>query len=243
MDEFWSLSAESSEKFEHIVAWVDCGGRGSRFGRGVFSRANWSNIPLDLFKRKSRNEVVVPFDAPNFALNRGSIAVFNELYFRVGRLKSGKHRQHYETFFYPLDAVRNWNRLYGRRGMYQYQCVIPQRDAQAAIVELLGETTRSGQASFLSVLKMLGNRPAPGLLSFSRPGATLAMDFPNNGDATLRLLARLDAIVAEAGGALYPAKDGRLPADMFRLSFPRWTEFNGLKDERMSSDFWRRVAG
>jgi FAD/FMN-containing dehydrogenase len=106
---------------------------------------------------------------------------------------------------------------------------------------LLDEIARSGQASFLAVIKTFGERPSPGMLSFSRPGATLALDFPNRGPETLAVMGRLDDIVREAGGALYPAKDGRIPARMFKLAYPRWEAFAALKDPRMSSDFWRRM--
>jgi L-gulonolactone oxidase len=104
------------------------------------------------------------------------------------------------------------------------------------------EITRAGQASFLTTLKTFGERASPGLLSFPRPGATLALDFPNRGKDTLELMSRLDAIVLEAGGAIYPAKDGRISAGAFQRSFPRWQEFLKHKDRGMNSDFWRRAA-
>jgi L-gulonolactone oxidase len=241
LDEFWTLAKESAEKFEHTVAWVDCTSSGAKFGRGIFSRANWR----DHQAFKSHDDSTwksVPFDAPAFLLNRFSVAAFNEIYFRANKAKVGLSRQHYAPFFYPLDALLNWNKLYGRRGMFQYQCVIPPGEAHAAIASLLDEITRSGQASFLAVLKTFGERASAGLLSFPRPGVTLAVDFPNRGAKTLSLLSRLDAIVSEAGGALYPAKDGRLLPDLFRRSFPRWREFLEYKDPSMNSDFWRRVA-
>src|SRR5262245_22956230 len=122
--------------------------------------------------------------------------------------------------------------------MLQYQCVIPRGPDRDAIPLLLNEITRSGQASFLAVLKTLGEPTSPGLLSFPRPGTTLALDFPNRGMETLSLMARLDRIVGDADGALYPAKDGRMSAHLFRQSFPRWQEFLKEKDPAMSSDFW-----
>jgi len=111
--------------------------------------------------------------------------------------------------------------------------------------KLLDEVTRSGQASFLVVLKTFGEKASPGLLSFPGPGTTLALDLPNRGEKTLALMAlmgRLDAIVSEAGGGLYPAKDARMTAQLFRQSFPRWQEFAKEKDPGMNSDFWRRVV-
>jgi len=241
LGEFWALTRESVDKFEHTVSWIDCGARGANFGRGLFSRANWRDDG-DFTAHDDRSWKTIPCDAPALLLNRASVAAFNEAYYRAGKSKAGLARRHYAPFFYPLDAIRNWNRLYGARGMRQYQCVVPPDCARDAIARLLDEITRSGQASFLAVLKTFGDRACAGLLSFPRPGATLALDFPNRGAETLRLMARLDAIVLEAGGALYPAKDGRMPAALFRRSFPRWQDFLDYKDPGMNSDFWRRVA-
>ena len=110
------------------------------------------------------------------------------------------------------------------------------------MLSLFDEIARSGQAAFLAVLKTLGDIPSFGLLSFPRHGVTLALDFPNRGVETFRLMDRLDAIVREASGAIYPAKDRRMSAEIFRCAFPRWEEFAKLKDPNMNSDFWRRVA-
>ena len=149
---------------------------------------------------------------------------------------------HYAPFFYPLDKVGHWNRLYGQPGFYQYQCLVPPSAADAAIEELMREIAASGAASALSVLKTLGPARSPGMLSFAREGATLALDFANRGAPTLALLGRLDDIVRQAGGRLYPAKDGRMPADMFRAGYPEWIGFAAHVDPRFSSNFWRRVA-
>jgi FAD/FMN-containing dehydrogenase len=241
LNEFWAIAEASVGKFEHTVSWIDCSARGANFGRGVFSRANWREDRV-FISHDDHSWKSIPFDAPGFLLNRFSVAAFNEVYFRANKAKAGLSRQHYAPFFYPLDAIMNWNRLYGRRGMFQYQCVIAPNNARAAITSLLDEITHSGQASFLAVLKTFGDRESLGLLSFPRPGATLALDFPNRGPEASCLLSRLDAIVSEAKGALYPAKDGRFSAEMFRHSFPLWREFLEHKDPAMNSDFWRRVA-
>jgi FAD/FMN-containing dehydrogenase len=241
LDEFWSVAEDSVSRFEHTVAWIDCLSTGASAGRGIFTRANWAEDG-QLYAHDDRNFKSLPFDFPSFALNGLSVAAFNELYYRVHRRKQGKVRQHYSAFFYPLDAIHNWNRLYGSRGMLQYQCAIPWGHERACMRALLNEIARSGQASFLAVLKTFGDRQSPGMLSFPRPGATLALDFPNRGPETLAVMSRLDDIVREAGGALYPAKDGRMPADMFKFAYPRWEEFASHKDPQMSSDFWRRVA-
>jgi L-gulonolactone oxidase len=207
----------------------------------VFTRANWA-LSGSLAAHDDRLSRSVPFNFPGFALNGLSVAAFNELYYRVNKLKRARQTQHYASYFYPLDAILNWNRLYGTRGMLQYQCVIPWSEERSALPALLDEIARSDQTSFLAILKTFGDRPSLGLLSFPRPGTTLALDFPNRGETTLALMGRLDAIVREAKGALYPAKDGRMPADMFRRSFPQWETFARLKDRALSSDFWRRVS-
>lgn len=241
LDGFWAIAEESGTRFEHSVAWVDCGYRGVRLRRGVFSRGNWRD-DRDLRPHDDNACRNVPVDAPHFLLNRFSATVFNEVYYRMKQAKVRRSRQHYAQFFYPLDTILNWNRLYGARGMLQYQCVVPPAQARGAVAMLLDEIAKSGQPSILAVLKVFGPRPSRGILSFPRPGVTLALDFPNRGEQTLRLMCMLDRIVGEAGGAVYPAKDGRLPPEVFRLSFPRWQAFVDFKDPGMNSDLWRRVA-
>jgi L-gulonolactone oxidase len=182
----------------------------------------------------------VPLDAPGFLLNRLSLSSFNEVYYRL----AGRARHttaSYNPFFYPLDAIGGWNRLYGRRGFYQYQSVVPPTDAEAVTAEMLRTIAEAGQGSFLAVLKTFGDVPSPGLLSFPRQGTTLALDFANHGRPTLSLLDRLDAIVREAGGRLYPAKDGRLPPAMFQAGYPALERFRPHIDPGMSSTFWRRM--
>ena len=148
----------------------------------------------------------------------------------------------YQPFFYPLDAIGQWNRIYGRHGMYQYQSVVPPGAAHDATKAMLKAISTPGEGSFLGVLKTFGDKPSPGLLSFPRAGTTLALDFPNRGASTLALMDRLDAIVREAGGRLYPAKDGRIPAAMFREGYPQLEAFRRHVDPHFSSHFWARVA-
>jgi FAD/FMN-containing dehydrogenase len=241
LDAFWAIAEESIGDYEHTVAWIDCVSRGSREGRGVFTRANWAEDG-GFVVHDDRALNTMPIEFPSMTLNRLSVAAFNEFYYGLHRLKRKRVRQDYWTWFYPLDSVLNWNRLYGSRGMLQYQCAIPWGDERVVMRFLLDEIARSGQASFLAVLKTFGDRPSPGWLSFPRPGATLALDFPNRGAETLALMSRLDAIVREADGALYPAKDGRIPTDMFRRAYPKWEALAAVKDPMLSSDFWRRVA-
>jgi len=139
--------------------------------------------------------------------------------------------------------VRDWNRLYGPRGLYQHQSVVPEPNARAAVAALLDCARRTGQGSFLTVLKRFGAMRSPGVLSFPRPGYTLTLDFPNKGAATLDLLAELDRITIGAGGAVNPYKDGRMSAATFAASFRDWRMLDAARDPAFISDFWRRTAG
>ncbi|MGE0410255.1 MAG: FAD-dependent oxidoreductase [Amphiplicatus sp.] len=239
LDEFFNLAAESEAGFEHTVAWIDCL---AAVGRGVFSRGNWAETGPRA-AAAPRPRAAIPFDAPSVLLNRASLAAFNALYYRLGRMRAGASRIRYDRFFYPLDAIGGWNRLYGARGFYQYQSVVPPAAARAATRDMLAAIAAAGEGSFLAVLKTFGDRPSPGMLSFPMAGATLALDFANRGERTMRLLARLDEIVAAAGGRLYPAKDGRLPRAMFEQGYPQAEEFSRYVDPAMSSGFWRRMTG
>lgn len=239
---FFRLAAEAGPTHEHTVAWIDCANGGKALGRGIFQRANWADAG-GLAPHPAKIGATVPLEAPTFALNGLTVRAFNALYWRLQRLGPARTTQHYGPFFYPLDAIAHWNRLYGRRGFYQYQCVVPPRDAEAAVVEMVRQIARAGAGSFLAVLKTLGPRASPGFLSFPCEGATLALDFPNRGARTLDLLARLDAVVAEAGGRLYAAKDGRMPAAMFRAGYcSHLPRFAAEIDPAFGSEFWQRVS-
>jgi len=240
LDAFWDVAGASVQTHEHTVAWIDCVASGAAFGRGILSRANW-RAGADRAVHDDRGWRRVPFDAPSALLNAWTIGALNAAYFRLQKRKAAIRAEHYARFFYPLDAIADWNRLYGRPGLYQYQCVIPAPAQQDAVRALLHEIVAAGEASFLAVLKTFGGLPSPGLLSFPREGATLALDFPNRGRSTLALMERLDAIVRAACGALYPAKDGRMSAAMFRSGYPSWERFGSFVDPAFDSDFWRRI--
>ena len=241
-DEFMALARASTATAEHTVAWIDCTSAGRKGGtRGLFSRANWlTDGHLEPHRDSAARSL--PVELPALAINPWTLKAFNTLYYTAGALKSGRRRVHYAPFFYPLDQLRNWNRAYGRRGFYQYQCVVPYADADRAIPEMLTEIAGSGQGSCLAVLKTFGCKVSPGLMSFPREGVTLALDFPNRSAATHLLFERLDAIVSTAHGRLYPAKDGRMPAAMFRAGFPALDQFSKQIDPKFQSDFWRRMS-
>ena len=171
------------------------------------------------------------------------MSAFNAVYYRSQLKPRISRTVAYEPFFFPLDAIPGWNRLYGPRGLVQYQCVVPDEPGHQPIRDVLAEVGGSREACYLAVLKVFGGDPSPGLLSFPRPGVTLAMDFAYRGEPTVRLLDRLDAVVAALGGAVYPAKDARMSGASFRRFFPRWESFAEHVDPRFSSSFWRRVSG
>jgi hypothetical protein len=180
-----------------------------------------------------------PLTPPVSAINTLSLRAFNFAYYH--RPLPAKKIVHYVPYFYPLDGILHWNRVYGQQGFYQYQCVLPLA-ARDGLSEILRSIATSGQGSFLAVLKTFGEVSSPGMLSFPMPGITLALDFSNRGVPTRALFDRLDAIVSAVGGRLYAAKDARMAGDFFRRSYPRFNEFSGFVDPKFSSDFWRRVT-
>jgi L-gulonolactone oxidase len=237
LDGFFAES-RSSEAFEHTVAWIDCTARGSALGRGVFYRADWaSDGRLEPHRGLPRR---LPFPIPGGLLNPLTLKAFNALYGGLQRARPRRSLEHYASVFHPLDGIDGWNRLYGKAGFYQYQCVTPE-GSEGAVRDLLTIISRSGEGSFLAVLKAFGPRPSPGLLSFPMAGYTLALDFRNRGAETLALLDRLDAVVTAAGGRLYPAKDARMGRAMFERGYPRLDEFRRLRDPLCQSDFARRM--
>ncbi len=247
LEEFFTLSRQSLTHYAYTVAWIDSLAHGKNLGRGVFFQGNHGNkedlAQLTIPRKKLATAVrTFPCDLPSWAFNRFSVGLFNQAYYRRQKMRgSAPTLVHYEPFFYPLDAVHHWNRMYGGKGFFQYQCVLPFAEGHQALGEMLRVIAQSGMGSFLAVLKEFGEIPSLGLLSFPRPGVTLALDFANRGAPLLALLDRLDAITRAAGGSVYPAKDARMSGEDFRCYFPRWEEFLAYIDPRFSSDFWRRV--
>jgi FAD/FMN-containing dehydrogenase len=249
LEEFFELSQASEADYEYTVSWIDCAFAGKRLGRGLFNRGNHaaaimdtSELPKGLMPGLSESSRRVPLTPPLSLINTASLKAFNLAYFHR---QVGDHAhavQHYRPFFYPLDGLLEWNRIYGPKGFYQYQCAVPPERALPVTRELLQAIARSGMGSFLAVLKQFGQPPSRGMLSFPMPGTTLALDFPNQGPRLHQLFAELDRIVTAAGGRLYPAKDGRMGAAIFQSGYPRWQDFAHFVDPRFSSGFWRRVT-
>lgn len=238
LSEFFHLADSSEEQWEHTVSWIDCM---SNNGQGIFMRANHNKSLRDL--PKIRAEKKMPFTPPISLVNSLSLRPFNFAYYNLQKYKAGPGIAHYEPFFYPLDKLLEWNRMYGPKGFYQYQSVIPRNVGHDATQAMLKEIEKSGEGSFLAVLKTFGNRESIGMLSFPEPGVTLALDFPNHDASTHKLFSRLDAIVKEAKGRLYPAKDARMPRELFEAGYPKLNEFLKYRDTGISSSLSRRLIG
>lgn len=240
LDEYFALAETADAANEYAVAWVDQLAGGAREGRGVLLTAN--HAERSPAGRGRGRRLSVPFRPPFTLLNRPFLKLFNEAYYRGKARADGAHLASWQGFFFPLDGIRHWNRLYGPGGLYQHQSVLPLETGQAAVGEMLATSRKAGEGSFLTVLKRFGGIRSPGLLSFPRKGYTLTLDFPNRGARTLALLKELDRITIAAGGAVNPYKDARMGEHVFEASFPNWRALESLRDPAFLSDFWRRTA-
>ena len=240
LNEFLAIAADDP-RHEYTVAWVDCLARGRRLGRGIYLRGSHASRVVAQGSPVRGPRLRIPFDAPNFLLNRVTLSAFNAVQYHRAVRKRATSTVAYEPFFFPLDGIGEWNRLYGARGFLQYQCVVPEEADGGAIRAILTRVSGSGETAGLGVLKRFGSAASPGLLSFPRPGLTLAIDFAFRGRRTLDLLDELDRLVRDAGGAVYPAKDARMSLESFRAFFPAWRRFADQVDPKFSSSFWRRV--
>ncbi|MBB3998184.1 FAD-binding oxidoreductase [Aureimonas pseudogalii] len=242
LDDYFAMAEEADVRHEYAVAWIDSLATGRRFGRGHLIAGDHAacgdreGIARPPFAR-------IPFTPPVSPLKGLALRAFNEGYFRKAKAGTETHAVPFDGFFYPLDRIGAWNRLYGPRGLHQHQSVVPGEGARDTVGALMHCARAHGQGSFLTVLKRFGDLRSPGLLSFPRPGYTLTLDFPNAGARTLRLLDALDAITVDAGGAVNPYKDARMSAETFAQSFPNWAALERLRDPALMSDFWRRTAG
>jgi len=252
LDDALERLAATDHLYRYSVAWIDCAAPGRRFGRSVLMRGDHATpadlppsrrgAPLELARRRGLGVPVWASAGP--LIRNATLAAFNELYYRVAR-EAERAAQQLDPFFFPLDAVRSWNRLYGRGGFLQYQFVVPfgAEDTLRRCVRMLGE---AGQASFLAVLKRFG-QPSGGHLSFPTPGWTLALDVPIGAAVLGGLLDRLDEEVLAAGGREYLAKDSRLPASAIAHMYPRldqWREIKRAADPHgvFTSDLARRLG-
>jgi len=219
----------------YSVAWIDCLARGKSMGRSLIFAAEHASLEdidalrpgAERFPSSRASRLSVPVELPSFTLNRFSVAAFNEMYFRAGAMKAGyPFLVSWDPYFFPLDGIGNWNRIYGRRGFLQYQCVIPTAHAKHALGDILDRLSSRGIASFLAVLKQMG--PGHGDISFPLEGFTLALDLPVD-DTVFPLLDELDRTVIEAGGRLYLAKDARQSPATFEAGYPGLSRFRDLR--------------
>jgi FAD/FMN-containing dehydrogenase len=218
----------------YSAAWIDCLAGDHQLGRSLIFRGEHATLD-ELYGEAAKcrfpgtapSRLAAPFDFPSICLNKWSVGTFNELYFRLGARKAGKpFLVPLESFFFPLDGIGDWNRIYGWRGFVQHQCVLPTTSARKVLSEMLGRISARGDASFLAVLKKLG--PSGGVLSFPVPGYTLALDFPMK-PGLLDFLDELDALVVGAGGRLYLAKDARQSREVFEASYAGLSRFRDIK--------------
>ena len=227
---------------DYAVGWIDALARGPHLGRGILETAVPAERSLGAASPASRR---LPFDLPPFALGRTTVRAFNAAYLRHVPAEGAESTMHYAKFLFPLDAIHHWNRIYGRRGFHQFQCLVPFDGGARALRLLLESIARSGQGSFLAVLKTMGMR-GDGYLSFPAPGYTLALDFPN-APGVSELLARLERIAADHGGRVYLAKDSTLHPELLPAMYPDLDRFRAVLDDidphrRMNSDMARRLA-
>ncbi|MEL7111151.1 MAG: FAD-binding oxidoreductase [Pseudomonadota bacterium] len=239
LDAFFELSEQSAD-WPYTAAWVDCFSRSHKIGAGIFTRARFSDDG-DLNLSQTSASRPFPIELPSILLNKFTISTFNWMYKRRPGARF-KGAQNYQNFFYPLDSIQGWNKLYGRNGFYQHQSIIPMRESRAGITALLDTIRQRGQGSFLAVLKRHGAEQSPGLNSFPLEGVSLALDFPNRGQKTIDFLRSLDAIVLQHGGRMYPAKDALMTADTYQQTYPNWTQLEALRDPKITSSFWNRVT-
>jgi FAD/FMN-containing dehydrogenase len=252
LEESLALFEEEESDDEYSVAWLDCAARGASFGRSVLTRGRHARIsdlpsgthqPLEPKPSPQRN---LPFDFPGWFLKPWSVSLFNRLYYSAQSRRKKSFVTTCESFFYPLDRLGNWNRMYGKRGFVQYQCVVPSAQARKGLQLVLEEVARSGRGSFLTVLKRLGGE-GHGLLSFPVEGYTLTLDLPVSDPGLFPFLDRLDEMVVDHGGRVYLAKDTRLKAETFRTMYPRFGEWQRIKSaidrgNRFDSDLARMLA-
>ena len=241
LDAFLAALAEARQRATYSVGWIDGLAKGRELGRGLLEEAEPASEAVPDTPQRARR---VPMDAPGSLLNPITIGLFNAAYYRRVPVGGRERIVPYRRFLYPLDAISDWNRIYGRGGFFQFQCVLPDASAPRAIRLLLEEIAGSGRASFLAVLKTLGAE-GRGYLSFPMRGYTLALDFPRRGGVE-DVLRRLERLTLDHGGRIYLAKDAVLSPEGFRAMYPKLPEFQAVLDaidpeQRLNSDMARRL--
>lgn len=235
LNEYFKID-EEAHRWKYTVAWVDTS---SQNIRGIYLRGN--HCTQGALIPHIAPKFDLKFFLPSITLNNFTLKLLSKLYFLKNIRKISKKSIHYDSFFYPLDFIQNWNRAYGHRGFYQFQCVLPKATASNALDQIFHLCRKNGQYSFLSVLKTFGHAPALGMLSFPCEGVTLCLDFANNGIKTRAHFKELHTLIKKFNGKLYPAKDGLMCADDFIASYPHYEKFQIYCDPDIASSFSRRV--
>jgi len=217
---------EAYASWTYSVAWIDCLAKGESLGRSLLMVGEHRQDRV--LRPRPKKPLNVPVEFPSFALNPFSVALFNTLYYHRIRTKVVKSVVDVNSFFYPLDAIGNWNRIYGKGGFTQYQCVLPTAASYEGLRVILGKISEAGLGSFLAVLKLFGEENA-NWLSFPRAGYTLALDFKIE-PQLFPLLDALDRVVLDYGGRIYLTKDVRMLKPTFEAGYPRLDGFRGLRE-------------
>jgi FAD/FMN-containing dehydrogenase len=216
---------EENKGSTYSVAWIDCIATGPKLGRSLLMLGEHAVTGgLDMAPQKPFN---VPVDAPDLLLNQQFIQLFNTLYYQKARLSSSQQRLSYGAYFYPLDQIANWNRLYGKAGFIQYQFVLPSAAGVQGLRSILKTIAASGKGSFLAVLKAFGEHNT-NYLSFPMAGYTLALDFKVSPEV-IALVQRLDAMVIDMGGRIYLSKDALMSEATFKATYPQWEQFEAVR--------------
>lgn len=237
IEEFFELSDTSEVAWEYTAAWIDC--LHKKNIRGIFERANH----ISFQKNFKNRQYSFPFTPPFSIVNKFSLLLFNPMYFYLKSFFAKKRIVPYTKFLHPLDNILNWNRMYGPKGFYQFQCVLPAENGKEAIEEMLSIISSSKMGSFLVVIKTFSNFKPFGLLSFATPGVTFALDFPNQGNKTKLLFQKLQKIVERSKGKIYLAKDAMMDRDFFESSYPLLNKFKSFRDPHISSQMSKRLLG
>jgi FAD/FMN-containing dehydrogenase len=239
LDEYWEINEKCEQNYEYTVSWVDCLHNQKSGLRGIYIAGNHSKNITNKSPKKEL-KVTFPFTPPFSLVNNLSVRLINHLYYTKNK-KTSESLQYFKNYFFPLDVIQDWNKAYGRNGFFQYQFVIPKKNAPATLDKVLATLKENKQVPALGVLKSFGNIKSPGLLSFPKEGVTLALDFPNKGKKTQILFDQLNEIIFKNDGRLYPAKDAFMKSDEFEKSYEKIKEFSNYIDPKFSSSFWRRV--
>jgi decaprenylphospho-beta-D-ribofuranose 2-oxidase len=228
IEEAFELFETTDQDYQYSVAWIDCVSKGKNLGRSVLMLGNHStnDEKLEVTKKRKINMAV---DLPSFALNHVTVKSFNELYYQSYRDNS-KKLVDYDSFFYPLDSILNWNRMYGKRGFIQYQFVLPPETSKKGLRHILEKLSNSKRSSFLAVLKSF-KQSNNGLLSFPTKGYTLALDIPIKNESLFSFVKELDQLVLSYGGRIYLAKDAEMDSKVFEQMYPTLDKFKKIKKE------------